>query len=194
MGAFEQKSIVFRGRRTFETAWKGDRSSLHESQNTDVVAWGIFNCLKGEQNHSLGDPKQTCDFPVATDQILWEFIWWYFSSSRFESEATVRWQSFREEKQRWFCFHGLVWNSFLCDVFLRETEYSAWNDAGQELISSFGIWLDCVCNLYYYFIYSPGFIISTVLFWASLLFLNMQTSFKVYFVYNFSLLFGIWFW
>lgn len=52
--AFEQKLIVFRGLRTLETAWKGDRSSLHESQNTDVVAWGAFNCLKGKKSFSRG--------------------------------------------------------------------------------------------------------------------------------------------
>lgn len=152
MDAFEQKLIVFRGLRTFETAWKGDRSSLHESQNTDVVAWGIFNCLNGEQkSFSRGSDKQTCDFPLATDQILWEFIWRYFSVNQKRlSDGRVS----EEKSSDDLVYMVLCETAFTThlpsitfyDVFLRESEYSAWNnaDAGQELISSFWIWLDCV--------------------------------------------------
>lgn len=192
MDAFEQKLIVFRGLRTFETAWNGDRSSLHESQNTDVVAWGIFNCLKGEQNHSLGDPKQTCDFPLATDQILGEFIWRYFSLNQKRlSDGRVS-----EEKSS----NDLV-SMVLCETaFTTQLPSIVWRISERKRIlsmkwcrsgSDFILWDLIGLRLHDYIIILfilLVFIISTVLFSASLLFLNIQTSFKVYFVSSFQLI------
>ncbi len=145
------------------------------SQNTDVVAWGAFNWFEREEFVLSGIRNKPVTLSSqqirSVGSLIGGILAWSYTDGRLQRLSS-------NIKAVWSFRHSIAINYLPLWDISEPTECSARTDVGQELISSFGIWLDCVCMTIIVLLCLPD---TSVL--ICLLFLFSGIIFSTYFMY-----------